>query len=166
MGFHTYRLPFTCSDDEGEDEDEDGVEDGDGVEDDLVVLPSSSPSAFRDAECEPEFDFDPVELAGSSLGAETPRTLGEPEAHAHFFADERSEKAPSSVSMPANSKRKPAAPAATADPYGPSGHATKAMKALKKAPSECSCLCSAFLSLDVCVTAGRCVSDSGGSSVI
>ena len=160
MGFHTYRLPFTFSDDEGE------VEDGDGVEDDLVVLPSSSPSAFRDAGCEPEFDFDPVELAGSSLGAETPRTLGEPEAHAHFFADVRSEKAPSSVSMPANSKRKPAAPAATADPSGPSGHATKAMKALKKAPSECSCLCSAFLSLDVCVTAGRCVSDSGGSSVI
>ena len=133
-----------------------------------MALPSSSPSAFRDAGCEPEFDFDPVELAGSSLGAEAPRTLGAPEAHDHFFADVRSEKAPtpSSESMPANSKRKPAAPAATRDPYGPSGHATKAMKALKKAPSECSCLCSAFLSLDVCVTAGRCVSDSGGSSVI
>ena len=151
------RLPFTFSDDEDED----------GAEVDLVVLPSSSPSTFvdddDDAESGPEFD--PFVLIGSPVGSEKPFKLDEPEQD-FFFGDLGSETAPLSKSMPANSKRKPAAPAATRDPYGPSGHATKAMKALKKAPSECSCLCSAFLSLDVCVTAGRCVSDSGGSSVI
>ena len=132
-----------------------------------MVLPSSSPSTFLDEEddAESEPEFDPFVLVGSPVESEKPLKLGEPEQD-YFFADLGSETAPRSKSMPANSKRKPAAPAATRDPYGPSGHATKAMKALKKAPSECSCLCSAFLSLDVCVTAGRCVSDSGGSSVI
>tara|TARA_B100000787_G_C16128907_1_gene266349 strand:- start:212 stop:697 length:486 start_codon:yes stop_codon:yes gene_type:complete len=134
------RLPFTFSDDEDED----------GAEVDLVVLPSSSPSTFvdddDDAESGPEFD--PFVLIGSPVGSEKPFKLDEPEQD-FFFGDLGSETAPLSKSMPANSKRKPAA--ATAGPA-----TSKAAKAAKAA-HECSCLCSAFLNLDVCVTAGHCV---------
>jgi hypothetical protein len=154
LPFHTSRLPFTFSDDEVEDED------------DLVVLPSSSPSTFRD-DAESAAEFDPFVLAGSSLGSEKPTKLDAPEEHQHFFADVGSEMAPSSESMPANSKRKPAAgTAGPSGPSGPSGPATKAAKAAKATHVDhaCSCLCSAFLNLDVCVlTAGRC---AGGTSVV
>ena len=111
------------------------------------MLPSSSPSTFLDEEddAESEPEFDPFVLVGSPVESEKPLKLGEPEQD-YFFADLGSETAPRSKSMPANSKRKPAAAIA--------GPATKAAKAAH----ECACLCSAFLNLDVCVTTGRCVS--------